>query len=125
MFHFPSIVMSGPMVIPHITHSRRSKDQASTYETCNCMCIPPYTPQTSDMCYITHLYIKMSFRHAVYHMSQFNRFSNFNIIKNFAEKNTAINFIVYFTQMKALAFFFKTQKQAIANCSQFNQNIHI
>ena len=105
MFHFPSIVMSGPMVIPHITHSRRSKDQASTYETCNCMCTPPYKPQTSDMCYITYLYIKMSFRHAVYHMSQFKRFSNFNITKNFAEKKYCHQLHCLFHPNESTCFF--------------------
>ena len=53
--------------------------------------------------------MKMSFSHAAYQTSQLKRFSNLDITKKRwqKKKNTVLNSIVYFTQMKAIIFSLK------------------
>ena len=53
--------------------------------------------------------MKMSFSHAAYQTSQLKRFSNLDITKKRwqKKKNTVLNSIVYFTQMKAIVFSLK------------------
>ena len=65
--------------------------------------------------------IKRYFGHVVYGTTQFKRFSNINITKMLGKGNAIFNFIVYFTQVKALVLcLWSTQKQATTNGLKFS-----
>ena len=57
--------------------------------------------------------MKMAFRRAVYKMPQFKRFSNLDNAKKLSKESSVPNFIVYFTQMKALIFSLKHIKSKL------------
>ena len=52
----------------------------------------------------------MSFRRAAYRTSQFKRDSNRDIKEQLAKENTVLNFIIYFTQVKAIALSLKQEE---------------
>ena len=68
---------------------------------------PPHKPKTWDVLYHTRLTLWKCLRRPAYRASQFKS-SNLNVTKKLAKQNITLNFVVYFTQIKALVSLSKT-----------------